>query len=641
MLPPMPPGSTGPFKVGDRILDKWEVRGLLGKGGHAFVYDCFNAFLNTEVALKVIPPVPHRGTKLFERARDEARFLYEANHPNVVRVSDAGELDGMVYIVMEKLEGANLREMMRELGPLTLIEALTIALPVAEALEAAHAMNVIHRDLKPENIFLLPGNVVKVLDFGIAKFLHGEHPTTQRDLIQGTAPYMSPEQAQGVSVRFASDIFQLGTILYEMIAGICPCMIGLEEPTQNVILAIQIGKMPPRLKSVVRGVPDHVDRLVWGAIAKDPAQRYASMSIFAQEIRNCIALLFAQLGEHELTIRTPKLKPKVPQKKAPSQPPARPSLPVPPNLQTTPIALAASTSLPAAPRLGPAGTEEIPVGRPTSASPDAHQNPDPALPPDTGGGPLVPRAPEQAPEPERAATSASRETAPANARHPRTRSGPARQGREGAQAVLVAAVQHPATLARGAHFVGTQPEASDSVATRRKDRNAARRMLARAALIGVGLACPLGIAGGLWIRSHAAASAGVASSLAPAAYSAPAAQQVQRAPLPAPSATVEVVALTPAPAAPIASAAASAPAPVKLAPVEAQRSLASARPVAPPPAAPAVHSSAPIAPRPAKTASAIAVPAASPPVASAASKSKSPKAPASAPAADHIRPLIF
>src|SRR3954469_9163006 len=99
MPAPTPPGSIGPFKPGDRLLDKWEVRGLLGKGGHAFVYDCFNAFLNEEGAIKVIPNIPHRGNQLFNRARGEAQFLYKANHPNVVRVMDAGEIDGMAYIV--------------------------------------------------------------------------------------------------------------------------------------------------------------------------------------------------------------------------------------------------------------------------------------------------------------------------------------------------------------------------------------------------------------------------------------------------------------------------------------------------------------------------------------------------------------
>jgi serine/threonine-protein kinase len=299
--------QTGPFSIGDRILDKFEVRGLLGKGGHAFVYDCFNAFLAEEVAIKVIPNLIHRGNQLFNRARGEAQVLYRLNHPHVVRVMDGGEVEGMAYIVMEKLEGMTLRAMLSQLGPLTVYEALTIALQTAEALEAAHAMSVIHRDLKPDNIFLLAENHVKVLDFGIAKFLEGGYQTTQKDLIQGTAPYMSPEQAQGHGVTFASDIFQLGVIMYEMIAGICPCMVGVEEPpSPQIIVAMQISKLPPRLKSIVPAVPSYVDRLIWRALAKEARQRFPVMQEFTDAIRAALERMRAELPAHELTIRAVK-----------------------------------------------------------------------------------------------------------------------------------------------------------------------------------------------------------------------------------------------------------------------------------------------------------------------------------------------
>ena len=295
---------TGPFAAGDTILDKFEVRGLLGRGGHAFVYDCFNTFLAEEVAVKIIPHLVHRGNQLVKRARGEAQVLYRLNHPHVVRVMDGGELDGMAYIVMEKLEGMTLRALLSQLGPLTVYEALTIALQIAEALEAAHAMNVIHRDLKPDNIFLLAENHVKVLDFGIAKFLEGGYQTTQRDLIQGTAPYMSPEQAQGHGVTFASDIFQLGVIMYEMIAGICPCMVGVEEPpSPQVIVAMQISKLPPRLKSIVPAVPNHVDRLIWRALAKEARQRFPVMEEFTAAIRTALGRLRAELPASALAIR--------------------------------------------------------------------------------------------------------------------------------------------------------------------------------------------------------------------------------------------------------------------------------------------------------------------------------------------------
>lgn len=329
--------ADGPLKRGDRILDKYEVRGLLGKGGHAFVYDCFNSFLAEEVAIKLIPNQEHHGDQLLKRARGEAQVLYRLNHPNVVRVMDGGEFNGMAYIVMEKLDGTSLRHLLRTRGPLPVPEALLIALQVAEALEAAHAMNVIHRDLKPDNIFLLAENRVKVLDFGIAKFLGNGYQTTQKDVIQGTAPYMSPEHAQGLGVTFASDIFQLGTIMYEMIAGVCPCMIGIEEVTLQELVAIQISKLPPRLKLIVRGVPDYVDRLIWRAIAKQAQQRFATMREFKEAIRSALDRLNVDLPR-ERAHRSVAVR------EASSRPPELHGVPNSGVVKTTPIALVTPTA---------------------------------------------------------------------------------------------------------------------------------------------------------------------------------------------------------------------------------------------------------------------------------------------------------
>lgn len=308
-------GSMGPFKVGDNIF-RYEVRGLLGTGGHAFVYDCYNAYLEEPVAIKVIADAPHRGKRLFIRAKKEAQTLYRLNHPNIVRVVEAGELEGMAIMVMEKLVGLNLREYLAVCGPLTVLEALTIAVQIASALDAAHGAGVIHRDLKPENVFVqvattpdATGNLlkVKVLDFGIAKFLDGPQ-TTQRDLILGTAPYLSPEQAQGQGVTFSSDIFQLGTLVYEMISGICPCFVGIEEPTPQAILAIQISKEPTTLKSLVPGVPDDVDQLVWDSLAKNAQQRQPSMRHLLLLLENARVRLRAELPPEQRALRVVRLK---------------------------------------------------------------------------------------------------------------------------------------------------------------------------------------------------------------------------------------------------------------------------------------------------------------------------------------------
>jgi serine/threonine protein kinase len=275
----------GPFKPGDRLLGNYEILALLGRGGHAFVYDCYDSFLARQVAIKVIPNLPERGPKLTRRAREEAKMLCRLDHPNVVGVHGAGELDdGMVYIVMEKLGGLSLREVLGRLGQLSIAEALQVGAQIAQGVAAAHDLGVIHRDLKPENAFVESGNHVKVLDFGVAKFLGEGAETTESNLLHGTLLYMSPEHLQGFGVTFRSDVYALGTVLYEMIAGQHPCLIGLETVTADKLAWIQVAGVPPTLDRIVRGVPDDVVRMVRRATAKQAAQRYATMQEFADAI---------------------------------------------------------------------------------------------------------------------------------------------------------------------------------------------------------------------------------------------------------------------------------------------------------------------------------------------------------------------
>jgi len=464
------PVHTGPFGVGDVILDKFEVKGLLGKGGYAFVYHCHNTFLAQEVAIKLIPQMPHRGPQLFQRARAEAQVLSRLNHPNLVRVMDGGDLSGMAYIVMEKLDGMNLREFMTKVGPLTPVEALSVALQVAEALEAAHELGVIHRDLKPDNIFLLADNHVKVLDFGIAKFTEG-YQTTQKDLIQGTAPYMSPEQAQGHGVTPASDIFQLGIVMYEMIAGICPCMIGVEEPTPQVLIAIQVAKLPPRLKSLVPSVPEYVDRLIWRAIAKHPHQRFPVMKEFTDAIRGALERLQRELPARELVARTVNSLASSPQRSGDSVAPAHAP-------QTTPIALVTP-----GPGL-PMDTEQMPVGGPPPSMPGSEQ-----------------RA-------ARSSSSELRHSAPPAAQRnsPSVNPGvPLARRTPNGRAIAAALASKPALPAAPTVFNAPEPSLSVQRAPRPRHSNAARRMLTRAVLIGCAIAIPAGV-GIVLIRHTRAAS---------------------------------------------------------------------------------------------------------------------------------------
>lgn len=286
--------EQGPFAPGEQF-QKFQIRRLLGRGGHAYVYHGYDQFLDRHIALKVIPDPIERGRDLQRRAQLEARVLCKLQHPNLVHVYDAGTIDGeLVYLVMELLEGRTLRDVFREHRVLTVPEVLRLGAQIADGVQAAHEMNAIHRDLKPENVFVQQGNAIKVLDFGIAKLLGASSQTTQKDLLHGTMLYMSPEHLQGLGVTPRSDIYALGTILYEALAGGPPCLLGVTDPTIRELAWIQISRVPTPLDQLVSGVPHYVARGIQRMLAKAPADRYASMAEVAELFRSYLLRLEAE-----------------------------------------------------------------------------------------------------------------------------------------------------------------------------------------------------------------------------------------------------------------------------------------------------------------------------------------------------------
>lgn len=272
--------TTGPLKIGDTLL-KWKITALLGKGGHAWVYDGYDRFLDRHVAIKIIPPpselAPERDLR--ERAQREARVLSKLENENVVRLMEADFTnDGAVYMVMEMLRGRTLREVIHLFGRLNVTETLLVGAKIANGVQAAHAVDVIHRDLKPENVFVIEANGIRVLDFGIAKLFGQGAATTQKELLHGTMKYMSPEHLLGLGVSRRSDIYALGTILYEALCGCIPCMIGMSEPTPNALTYAQINQVPPPLDEIVPSVPRYLARTIQRMLAKDPQDRFAEMA---------------------------------------------------------------------------------------------------------------------------------------------------------------------------------------------------------------------------------------------------------------------------------------------------------------------------------------------------------------------------
>jgi serine/threonine protein kinase len=197
------------------LLDRYEVGRLLGAGGMAEVFEGRDRLLARRVAIKVLQAQFVRDPSFLIRFKREAQAAASLSHPNIVGVYDTGSEDGTHFIVMEYVDGRTLKEVIRAEGPLYPERAAEICADVCSALAAAHARGLIHRDIKPGNVMLTPEGKVKVMDFGIARATTSE-TITQTAAVVGTAQYISPEQAQGQTVDYRSDLYSVGCCLYEM-----------------------------------------------------------------------------------------------------------------------------------------------------------------------------------------------------------------------------------------------------------------------------------------------------------------------------------------------------------------------------------------------------------------------------------------
>ena len=254
-----------------KTISHYEITEKLGQGGMGAVYKARDTRLGRAVAVKMVNA---QFTQRFER---EAKAISALNHPHICTLYDVGEHEGAPYLVMEYVEGKPLK------GPLPAGEALPYAIQVSEALAAAHKAGIVHRDLKPENILLTTEGSVKVLDFGLAKLqpsLAPDAPTvtmTEQGVVAGTAPYMSPEQAQGQPVDARSDIFSFGAVLYELLSG----RRAFRKETMGATLAAVITSEPEPL----REAPPEVARIVGKMLAKKRESRYQSTEELLADLR--------------------------------------------------------------------------------------------------------------------------------------------------------------------------------------------------------------------------------------------------------------------------------------------------------------------------------------------------------------------
>ena len=251
---------------------RYELRSQVARGGTAQVYLARDLLLDRPVALKVLFPELSADHAFVERFRREAQAAANLSHPNIVPVFDWGESDRTHFIVMEYVDGEPLSAIIRAESPLVPARAASIAADIGKALSYAHRHGVVHRDVKPGNVLITSDGLVKVTDFGIARAMGVDEQVTQTGLVMGTATYFSPEQAQGLGVDGRSDVYALGVVLYEMLAG-RPPFVG-ESP---VSIAYQhVREEAPPLRSLNPSVPAELEAVVEKAMAKAPADRYSS-----------------------------------------------------------------------------------------------------------------------------------------------------------------------------------------------------------------------------------------------------------------------------------------------------------------------------------------------------------------------------
>ena len=279
---------SDPF-IGTIIAGRYVIEELLGVGGMGSVYRARHQFIGRHVALKFLDLSLTKNERLRKRFLGEARAANQINHEHIIDITDFGETeDGIIYMVMEYLEGTTLEEEI-EKGPLELRRALRIALQVALGLGRAHELGVVHRDIKPGNIHLsrrgMERDFVKILDFGVARIEHDARITGQ-NMIVGTPEYIAPEQIRSAAPTPSSDLYSLGCVLFEMLTGKIPF-----EGKTTVLLVKHLNDAPPVPSQLNPALPPEVDALVLRLLQKKPEQRHRDAYHLVQDVQRLLDAL--------------------------------------------------------------------------------------------------------------------------------------------------------------------------------------------------------------------------------------------------------------------------------------------------------------------------------------------------------------
>jgi eukaryotic-like serine/threonine-protein kinase len=282
------------------IAGRYELLELVGRGGMSTVWKAQDRLLDRTVAIKVLHEQFTQDEEYVERFRREARSVAQLSHPNIVTVIDRGEDGGRQYIVFEYVAGWNLKQVIERQGPLPIRDALLLALQMARALGFAHDRGLIHRDVKPQNVLLNEDGQAKMTDFGIALSVDVDGVTITGTVL-GTSEYIAPEQARGQRVDALTDVYSLGVVLYELLAG------GVPFHGENfVAVALRhVNEPPPDVLDRRPDCPPRVAMAIERAMAKRPEDRFQSMDELVSELEACLADLDPSSEEATMISRRP------------------------------------------------------------------------------------------------------------------------------------------------------------------------------------------------------------------------------------------------------------------------------------------------------------------------------------------------
>ena len=268
---------------GQKINDRYQIIKSIGEGGMANVYLEYDTILDRNVAVKVLRGDLATDEKFVRRFQREALSASSLSHPNIVEVYDVGEDNGQYYIVMEYIEGCQLKQLLKKRGRLTLSEVIDIMLQITDGLSVAHDAYIIHRDIKPQNIMILDSGLVKITDFGIAMAMNSTQ-LTQTNSVMGSVHYLPPEQANGKGSTLQSDIYSMGILMYELLTGELPY-----KGDNAVEIALKhLKEKIPSVREKFPEIPQSVENIIIKATAKNPKNRYADARAMNEDLRTCL-----------------------------------------------------------------------------------------------------------------------------------------------------------------------------------------------------------------------------------------------------------------------------------------------------------------------------------------------------------------